>query len=281
MFTNIQEIEYKYSYDFNNYVYMYKEHILNIFNGKEYTITEDSNINIIIGLYKLVNNNAIEGKQILENEYINKSSIMAANYLGIYYKCIEFDEDSAIKYMMYCVEKGDIQSSANLAIIYLNKRQMQEFLKYNMIALNVNNDTAIINMGIYYHMLEDYTKSIEFFQKSFDNNSHNAYYIYSKLVKPINDKIKYCMIAIKIKPTKLYIDNLINITNPLQRYILYKKYNIELYSKLDNTLNDLVITIRYNSMCFVCMKYNDLIKFKCNHSMCMECILNSQCRICR
>ena len=199
----------------------------------------------------------------------------------------EHKKDKAIEYMKISIDKGDIQSASNLAIIYLNSSikysfdspeyilNKENFLKYNMIALNKNNHTAIINMGLYYHILKNYSKSTEYFYKLFECDSHEAYYIYCKIIEPKIDKIKFCMKAIKIKPYKQYIDYLKSITTMEQRSILYKKYNID--TNLDDTIKDIII--RPNSLCFICMKYNDLIQFKCNHSMCVDCV-NTNCSIC-
>ena len=280
VFININEIEYEFNYEFKDeFKVLYGEDIIKIFNGIEYN-SENSDINIIIAMYKLTRNNRVEAIEILEKEHKN-GSILATCYLGIIYNSFECNQEMGIMYMKIAADQGHIPSSANLATIYVNTGNMEEFLKYNMIALNTNYKTAIINMGVYYHILNDTDMSLKYFQQAFEMNSSEAYYVYSKIQKVLTDKIKYCMMALKLKLKQQYIVYLTTITNPIQRYILCNEYMIDIdkYSKYDN----MIINFKYNSMryntCPICMKTTDLIKFKCHHSICMDCI-KYDCSIC-
>jgi hypothetical protein len=271
IYDNILQIEYINNYEFkSNIIDKYSHIIIDIFNKNinKYLNSDDDEIQIILSLFYFSIKEYKLGEDILVNLH-NKNNYHATCCLGVYYKNILNDNDKSIFYLKIAANNNDIIAIMNLAYYYLTIRDFDNFDKYNKIGLEQDNEIYYYNMALF-EWFNDKNEAMIYFNKLFELKNYRGYYLYSTLIINIKEKIKYIMLAIQIKPKKIYIDYLKEYTNNFERYILYNKYNIDdkLVSMIEN------INIIDNLYCPICLdkKNYKLVKLKCNHSICFNCI---------
>jgi hypothetical protein len=270
IFENVLQIEYINNYDFKpEIIDKYSDIIIDIFNKNinQYINNKDDDIQIILALYYFSINEYNLGEDILIKLH-NKDNYNASCSLGVYYKSILNNNEKAIYYFMQAAEAKHIDALMNLAYYYLTNNNIDEFNKYNKLSNDYDHELYNINMALFNWFI-DMKKNVAmtYFNKLFEMKSYRGYYLYATLTINIKDKIKYLMLAIFIKPKKIYIDCLKEYTSNFERYVLYNEYNIDvkLYSMIEN------IKVIYN-MCPLCLINTKLIQLKCFHSICITCI---------
>jgi len=278
-FKSILEIENEYNLEFRQEFYnKYHDIILNIFNNTNNTSinTDDSDIQIINGLYHIAHNDFELGKTLLLNE-INNNNLNAMCVLGVYYKLYEKNDKESMKFFKIAADKGHVFSSVNLAFEYFLIGDFDNFKKYINIGIFNNDEYSYILMGLYSNnILKNSDEALIFFKKAFNINSHRAYYEYSKILKNNEERIEFILKAIQLKPKKIYIDM-------LNRFLKTCENNYTRINYLENNLS------RF-SRCPICLlndnKLNhkkELLFLKCNHSFCIDCIktrCKNKCPIC-
>ena len=290
MYQNIEEIELYNNLDFEqNIKEKYNNIIIDIFNNNcPDKYDNDNNIQIISALYYYAHKDYNKAINLLLSSH-NMDNLTATCSLGILYNILD-EKDKSIKYLTYGADKNHILSATNLAYEYLCQGDFSLFLYYNKMGLDVNDENALINSIIYnWNIKKDYNLAINIFNKI--SNNYRACYEYAKLHKDIDEKKKYLIKAIQLKPKKAYIEMLIKHTGDYERYLLYKKNNINI-NQLINIDNALTIKYLENditkfSKCPICINNSsekkELFKLKCNHSFCNNCIIKysqKSCCIC-
>lgn len=269
----------------------YGNMIIDIFNnectGKYYDNNMDADMMIIIALYDISKENYESAIEMLEEAIKREgtASLRAICTLGILYNILN-DKEKSINYFNIGAEKGHILSSTNLAYECLCQGEFDLFLKYNQIGLDNNDDNALINQGIYlWNVSKHYNKASDIFKKIINTN-YRACYEYAKLVGNLDQKKELLLKAIQLKPKKIYIDMLKNITTNFERYEFYKKYNIknDIFKNYDNVEFNCKFNLSKFSRCPACFNsIKQLFTLQCNHSFCSNCIkkyCNKKCCVC-
>lgn len=291
---DLDDIELYYNLDFEPDIKTkYGFIIIDLFNNmcpNKYQSLKDPDIMSILATYYISKKEHDKGIDILLE--INNNEAYCT--LGILYNILN-DKEKSIHFFKLGADNEHIYCSVNLAFEYLCQGEMDLFLKYNKMGLDNNNETALINLGIYYwNIKKEHFNAINIFNSLFKNNNYRAFYEYAKLITDKNEKKIYLLKALQIKIKKTYIDMLILLTGDYERYMLYKKYNIDI-NKIINI--DLFITnlhlnsfyefqnISKYSRCPACIidEKKELFKLKCNHSFCNNCIIKyckNKCCIC-
>jgi hypothetical protein len=218
---DLEEIELHYNLDFEKDVKKkYENIIIDIFNNmcpdNYYNINNlndnDIDIIIIVALYYISKKEYNIATNILININNNNINNRATCTLGILYNILD-DKDKSIYYFKLGANNNHILSATNLAFEYLCQGEFNEFLLYNKIGLDKDDENAMINMGIYkWNVLKEYKSAEDIFNKLLESNNFRAYYEYAKLVNDVNQKKELLLKAIRLKPKKTYIE-MLNINN--------------------------------------------------------------------
>jgi hypothetical protein len=294
---NLDEIEIKYNLDFDkNIKKKYTNIILDIFNNmcpdNYYNINENANNNninvdimMIVALYYISKENyEIALKILLDAHSKDNNNYNISCTLGILFNILN-NKISSILFLKKGADNNHILSATNLAYEYLCQGDFDNFLIYNKIGLEKDDDNAFINLGIYeWNVLKNYNIGEEIFNKLINNNNYRAYYEYSKLIRNKEKQKELLLKAIQLKPKKTYIEMFKKITGDYETNILFKKINIVDYS---NTFKYLEYNLSRFTRCPICITINnekkELFKLKCNHSFCNNCIIKhckNKCCIC-
>ena len=220
--------------------------------------------------YQFINTNYNLMKKYYNLEIKNNQNISDIyNNFGYYYIDIEKNYILGIEYYLKAINLNNVHAMNNLGLYYYNiEKNYDNAKKYFQMAIDKNLPEAYNNMALYYYEI--------------DNNSEIAKLYF---IEAINRNIT------NIESAKI---NLKNITFPLERYILYTKYSIQLSQDDENEFNtDMNILIFKNRVnffskfmdCCVCLTDYMNIPLECSHYICVSCypkILQSQkCPICR
>jgi hypothetical protein len=285
---DLEEIELVYNLDFEPEIKQnYKNIIIDIFNNKcpeNYFHNSNSDILIIVALYYISIKDYSNAISILLGVINNNVNYKACSTLGILYNILNDKINSLYYFKIGALNKHNL-STTNLAYEYLCQGDFDNFLLYNNFCLETNDENAMINLGIYeWNVLKNYNKAEEIFNKLLITNNYRAYYEYAKLVSDINKKKELLLRAIQLKPKICYIEMLIKLTGDNERYILYKKYNINInkIKKIDVNIKNEHIIYNRCPICIVTEK-KELFRLKCNHSFCNNCIIKyckNKCCLC-
>ena len=192
----------------------------------------------------------------LTNNYLDDIELFN---LGYNY-CINKNYPKAIEYYLMAIEKGNIKAMNSLGFYYDKvENNYPEAAKYYMMAIEKGNSFAMKNLGNYYNFIEEnYPKAIKYYIMAFRNNNNNALKHLKEITTPL-------------KRYKLFTDNDIDYTEPIDKDIQFYKNKLKNTSKLTD--------------CPVCLESKNCVLLNCfAHYICTDCYIelyNKPCPVCR
>ena len=173
------------------------------------------------------------------------------------------------------------------------EQKNDETKKYYFMAMEKGDDTAMFNLGYYYHTIEhNYDKTKKYYLMAIQKGkSHAIIHLgdyYENVEKNYDEAKKYYLMAME-KGHAMAIKYLKEITTPLERYVIYKKHNISFNETKNNDIqiyiNKLKNCIRIDT-CPVCYENEkECIILNCfGHYVCSNCyikIYTQKCPVCR
>ena len=209
---------------------------------------DDYNDNIILRLiYLLLNNGIIDGN-IMDHNYLN--------IIGIYYiiksnPTLYNDVDNYVlaeKYFIMAIDKNNIDSIHNLAVLYYINRRYQLAEKYFLMAINKSHTRSMNKLALYYEQIcSNYQLAEKYYlmavEKKFAPSMNNLGLYYEQIDKNYQLAEKYYLMAIELKSITAMF-NLADLYNKTDRcelafkyYLMGANYN---HMKCINNLNKLI-----------------------------------------
>ena len=193
---------------------------------------------------------------------IRNSSIDAMNNLGYYYYKIENKFELAKKYLELGVKNLDPYAMNNLGLVYYHNGYYENAKDYYLKAINYEVPEAYNNLGLYYYEIEKSNKVAKiYFLEALQRNSNLSH------------------------------TNIKLITTPLERYVLFKQYNIPFTEEKDRAINIFINRVNLfgeTRECTICFEEYTNIPLECCHYFCVNCYLNiitednkTGCPVCR
>jgi tetratricopeptide (TPR) repeat protein len=313
MYNSLEDIYNKHNlhkFNINRYI-NYEKQIICMFNNKviDYD-TNDTNILLWIGIYYNIQHD-YDKMDIYYLIALERGNIDSMYYLGMYYCYIEKNYDKTEYYYLMAIESGNdihithtlgyfyqtkacnytkmkyyyllsikrgcTDSMNNLAYYYYEKKDYIKSMEYYLMSFEENkNICSIFALGSYYKKIEDYDKMKYYY--SFGSNDKNVVHELGKYYKYIEedyDKAKQNFLIGIIKNCYLCEYEFIDITIPLERYILYKENNIKFTEEItsDMYIYDNKLLLSKIDYCGVCLQD----KVEC---IILSCFRHYICKLC-
>ena len=129
---------------------------------------------------------------------IDKGNIPSIFNLALLYDNVN-DIKSAKKYYLMAIEKGDVDAMYNTAFLYENEKDVKSAEKYYLMAINRGHTFAMFNLALHYESLKDMKLAEKYYLMAVDKGDAEAMNslanLYKKL-KNINSAEKYYLMAI-------------------------------------------------------------------------------------
>lgn len=195
---------------------------------------------------------------------IRNNNIDAMNNLGYYYHKIENKFELAKKYLQMAIDNGDSFAMNNLGLVYYHNKLYENAKHYYLMAIEYDIPEAYNNLGLYYYEIEkNYKIAKLYFIDALHRNNN------------------------------LSKTNINCVTTPLERYVLFKQYNIPFTEEKDRAINIFINRVNMfgeTRECTICFEEYTNIPTECGHYFCVNCYVNiftedinnkCSCPICR
>lgn len=179
---------------------------------------------------------------------IKNNNIDAMNNLGYYYHKIENKFEMAKKYLEMGLKNNNPFAMNNLGLVYYHNKYYDNAKYYYLMAIEHEIPEAYNNLGLYYYEIEQNNKAAKlYFLEALQRNNN---------LSQTNIKL---------------------ITTPLERYILYKQYQIPFSEEKDRAINIFINRVNMfgeTKECTICFEEYTNIPTECCHYFCVNCYVN-------
>lgn len=179
---------------------------------------------------------------------IKKNNVDAMNNLGYYYHTIENKLEMAKKYLHMAVDRLDPWAMNNLGIVYYQNGFYENAIYYYKLAIDNDIPEAYNNLGLYYYEIEKSNKVAKlYFLEALQRNNN------------------------------LSKTNINLITTLLERYVLFKQYDIPFTEEKDRAINIFINRVNLfgeTRECTICFEAYTNIPTECGHYFCVNCYVN-------
>jgi tetratricopeptide (TPR) repeat protein len=287
------EIEDNTIYVNNELVSKTKEYIIKCYENNNLTNNHADHMNLFnLGeYYCIIEDNYPKAVEYYEKS-VEKGNIKALSLLGYYYHFIEINYPKAIEYYMMAIENGDSDVICDLADYYCDiEENYPEAIKYYMMGIEKGYDNAMCNLGCYYYDIENYPEAIKYYmmaiEKGNDMAMKNLGNYYNFIEENYPKAIKYYIMAFRNNNNNA-LKHLKEITTPLKRYKLFTDNDIDYTEPIDKDIQFYKNKLKNTSKladCPVCLESKNCVLLNCfAHYICTDCYIelyNKPCPVCR
>jgi len=232
---------------------------------------------LYISAFELYQNNEYfdNQKYKIRNNVDNENIInKIARKLADYFDTDLNDKENAIKYYLFCINRGCTESMYNLGIYYYEHNDIENMFKYYLMGIELKDIDCMFELSIYYQGVNDIENMKKYYllaleeiensnlkDKTFVNDGEKDFNLFK--LKEILDSVD--------NPSKT-VTNKIKKINSIKDIIIFDNKK-----KLFASLNHVV-------ECGICYETCLNINLNCGHCVCTTCyphLYNKACPFCR
>lgn len=142
-------------------------------------------------------------KYYLKALHFDPKDTFIIRQIATYYWRVEDDRANTVKYFLMAINLGDTQAMIDLALYYQDILNYKRTIKYFLMAVKQGNTEAMLQLGNYYHYSGDYDNAVVYYEMAMRNGNQQAIIVLASHYeeqKTYYKMIKYLLITYHHNP---------------------------------------------------------------------------------